>query len=142
MNEPCVFCLILSGDIPSIKVYEDDATLAFMDIHPVHPGHTLVIPKAHHANLFEIPDEVISATARTVAKVGRAIQQELDPPGMNVLQCNGEAAEQSVQHFHMHLIPREMGDGMTMNWQLVKGDMDAIQALAGRIRTRLSDDQG
>ncbi len=140
MTEPCVFCLILSGNIPSIQIYEDDATLAFMDIHPVHPGHTLVIPKAHHANLFEIPDEVIAATSQTAAKVGRAIQQVLQPPGMNVLQCNGEAAEQSVQHFHMHLIPREMNDGMTMNWELVKGDFGAIEGIAERIRAQLAED--
>jgi len=139
MTEPCVFCLILAGEIPSIRVYEDDDTLAFMDIHPVHPGHTLVIPKAHHPNLFEIPDDVIASTAQTAAKIGRAIQQALNPPGMNLLQCNGEAAEQSVQHFHMHLIPREMGDGMTMNWEMIKGDIDAIQALAERIRAQLAE---
>lgn len=142
MNPPCVFCLILAGEIPSIRIHEDDHTLAFMDIHPVQPGHALVIPKVHHPNLFEIPDAVIAHTAQTAARVGRAIQRALQPPGMNLLQCNGEAAAQSVQHFHMHLIPRAMDDGMTMNWELVKGDIAAIEAVAGKIRAELARDDG
>ena len=137
MSQPCVFCMILSGEIPSIRVYEDADTVAFMDIHPVQPGHALVIPRAHHPNLFETPPEVVAATARTAAKLGRAIQRALNPPGMNLLQCNGEAAAQSVMHLHMHLIPRAMHDGMTMNWELVKGDIDAIQAVATQIRDAL-----
>ena len=140
MSQPCVFCLILENQIPSIRIHEDAETVAFMDIHPVQPGHALVIPRAHHANLFEAPGEVVAATARTAAKVGRAIQRALNPPGMNLLQCNGEAAAQSVQHLHMHLIPRAMDDGMTMNWELVKGDLDAINAVAGKIRAQLAKD--
>ena len=142
MSQPCVFCLILENKIPSIRVHEDADTVAFMDIHPVHPGHALVIPRAHHANLFEAPGAVVATTARTAAKVGRAIQRALNPPGMNLLQCNGEAAAQSVQHLHMHLIPRAMGDGMTMNWELVKGDLAAIEAVAGKIRAELEKDDG
>jgi histidine triad (HIT) family protein len=142
MPDDCVFCMIRDGKIPSIRVYEDEATIAFMDIHPVRPGHTLVIPKAHHANLLEAPDDIVSATARTAARIGRAIQAALDPPGMNLLQCTGEAAGQSVQHLHMHLIPREINDGMTMNWELVQGDFEAIEAVAGRIRVALEHEAG
>ena len=140
MADPCVFCMILDGTIPSIRIHEDDATLAFMDIHPVQPGHALVIPKAHHANLFEAPPEVVAATARTAARIGRAIQRTLNPPGMNLLQCNGEAAGQSVMHLHMHLIPRAMGDEQGMNWELVKGDIAEIEAVAERIRSELARD--
>ncbi|NCF11558.1 MAG: HIT domain-containing protein [Gammaproteobacteria bacterium] len=134
--------MILDGTIPSIRIHEDDTTLAFMDIHPVQPGHALVIPKAHHPNLFEAPPEVVATTARTAARIGSAIQRALNPPGMNLLQCNGEAAGQSVMHLHMHLIPRAMNDGMTMNWDLVKGDVNAIEAIAERIRTELANDAG
>ncbi|MDX1593411.1 MAG: HIT family protein [Gammaproteobacteria bacterium] len=140
MSDNCVFCMILDGRIPSIKIHEDDATLAFMDIHPVRPGHALVIPKAHHANLFEAPPEVVATTARTAARIGRAIQHALAPPGMNLLQCNGEAAGQSVMHLHMHLIPRAMDDGQGMNWELVKGDPAEIEAVAGKIRAELARD--
>ena len=142
MSDSCVFCMILDGTIPSIRIHEDDTTLAFMDIHPVQPGHALVIPKAHHPNLFEAPPEVVATTARTAARIGDAIQRALNPPGMNLLQCNGEAAGQSVMHLHMHLIPRAMNDGMTMNWDLVKGDLDAIEAIAERIRAELARDAG
>jgi histidine triad (HIT) family protein len=142
MSDSCVFCMILDGTIPSIRIHEDDTTLAFMDIHPVQPGHALVIPKAHHPNLFEAPPEVVATTARTAARIGSAIQRALNPPGMNLLQCNGEAAGQSVMHLHMHLIPRAMNDGMTMNWDLVKGDVNAIEAIAERIRTELANDAG
>jgi len=142
MSDSCVFCMILDGTIPSIRIHEDDTTLAFMDIHPVQPGHALVIPKAHHPNLFEAPPEVVATTARTAARIGGAIQRALNPPGMNLLQCNGEAAGQSVMHLHMHLIPRAMNDGMTMNWDLVKGDLDAIEAIAERIRAELARDAG
>ncbi len=142
MSDSCVFCMILDGTIPSIRIHEDDTTLAFMDIHPVQPGHALVIPKAHHPNLFEAPPEVVATTARTAARIGSAIQRALNPLGMNLLQCNGEAAGQSVMHLHMHLIPRAMNDGMTMNWDLVKGDVNAIEAIAERIRTELANDAG
>ncbi len=138
MADDCVFCMIRDGKIPSIRIHEDEATIAFMDIHPVQPGHALVIPRAHHPNLFEAPGEVVASTARTAAAVGRAIQAALAPPGMNLLQCNGAAAAQSVMHLHMHLIPREMDDGMTMNWTLVKGDVAAIEEVAEKIRAELA----
>jgi len=142
MSQPCVFCLILDGKIPSIRVYEDDATVAFLDIHPVQPGHTLVIPKEHHANVFEIPAETIANTVQTVRKIARAVQKVFAPPGMNLLQCNGPAAAQSVEHFHMHVIPRATDDGMTMNWELVAGDHDELNAVGERIRTALVEDEG
>jgi histidine triad (HIT) family protein len=139
MNPPCVFCLILAGEIPSLRVHEDDATLAFLDIHPVHPGHTLVIPKAHHANVFELPPELIARTAQTAQRIARAVQAAFAPPGLNLLQCNGPAAAQSVEHFHVHVIPRAMEDGMRMNWAQTPGDHAALQEAAERIRRALAD---
>lgn len=130
----CIFCKIVAGDIPCFKLYEDDATLAFMDINPVHPGHALAIPKSHHADLFAIPAADLAATASTLQKVARAIQKTLAPAGMNLVQCNGAAAAQSVMHFHMHALPRHDGDDLPLNWGLRPGKMDEIAALADRIR--------
>jgi histidine triad (HIT) family protein len=134
-NDPdCIFCKIVAGDIPCFKLHEDDATIAFMDINPVNPGHALIVHKAHHKDLFEIPADNIAAVTLSAQKVARTVQATLSPPGMNLLQCNGPAAKQSVLHFHMHVIPRHMEDGLTMNWDLVQGDMEEIGKLAERIR--------
>lgn len=134
-NDPdCIFCKIAAGEIPCFKLFEDDETIAFMDINPVNPGHALVVHRAHHRDLFAIPPDNVAAVTQTAQKVGKAVQATLEPEGMNLLQCNGPAAKQSVMHFHMHVIPRHMGDGLTMNWELVQGHMDEIGALAERIR--------
>jgi histidine triad (HIT) family protein len=133
----CIFCKITAGDIPCFKLHEDDATIAFMDINPVNPGHALIIHKAHHRDLFEIPADNIAAVTRTAQKVAKAVERTLEPDGMNMLQCNGPAAKQSVMHFHMHVIPRHLEDGLTMNWDIVQGDMDEIGALAARIRCNM-----
>ena len=130
----CIFCKIVAGDIPCFKLHEDHATIAFMDINPVNPGHALIVHKTHHKDLFEIPADNIAAVTQTAQKVAKVVQATLSPPGMNLLQCNGPAAKQSVMHFHMHVIPRHMEDGLTMNWDLVQGDMEEIGKLAERIR--------
>ncbi|GAB4353019.1 MAG: HIT family protein [Gammaproteobacteria bacterium] len=137
MAEECIFCKIVAGEIPCFKLYEDGETLAFMDINPANEGHALVIPKSHAPNLFEVSPEALSATARAAQRVARAVQATLDPPGMNLLQCNGAAAAQSVQHFHMHVLPRQTGDDLKMNWGIKPGDPDAIGALAERIRANI-----
>jgi len=137
MSKDCIFCKIIAGDIPSFKVFEDDATLAFMDINPVHDGHVLIIPKEHSANLMEVSQSALSKTSKTAQKVARAVQKTLNPPGMNLLQCNGEAAKQSVLHFHMHVLPRQLDDGATLNWEIVPGDMSKIENLAKQIARNL-----
>ncbi len=133
----CIFCKIVAGDIPCFKLHEDEDSIAFMDINPVNPGHALIVHKAHHRDLFEIPADNIAAVTLTAQRISRAVQATLEPAGMNLLQCNGPAAKQSVMHFHMHVIPRHMADGLTMNWELVQGDMDEIGALAERIRSNM-----
>jgi histidine triad (HIT) family protein len=130
----CVFCKIIAGDIPSFKLYEDDDTLAFMDINPAHEGHALVIPKQHYPDVHSVSDAALTATVLTAKKVAAAVDRTLHPGGLNLLQCNGPAAAQSVMHFHMHVLPRSAGDELRLNWGLEAGDMDAIGALAERIR--------
>ena len=130
----CIFCKIVAGEIPCFKLYEDAKTLAFMDINPVHDGHCLVIPKAHSANVFDIMPEDVAAAARTATKVARAVNTAVQPDGLNLIQSNGPGAAQSVQHFHIHVLPRRLNDGLLVNWELKPGDDDDIAAVAARIR--------
>ncbi|HJV57973.1 MAG TPA: HIT family protein [Methylomirabilota bacterium] len=133
----CVFCKIRDGQIPSMKVFEDDRTLAFMDINPLGPGHCLVIPKAHAASLFEADLEDLHAVIATAQQVARAIREALAPDGLNMLQANGAAAFQSVLHFHLHLIPRWANDGKGFDWKMVPGHRDQIMKAGERIRALL-----
>jgi histidine triad (HIT) family protein len=133
----CVFCKIVAGSIPSFKVHEDEATLAFMDINPVHDGHCLVIPKAHYPTVFEVPAEVFAAVSRAAARVAKAVNAAVRPDGLNLLQSNGPGAAQSVPHFHFHILPRRMNDGLLLNWSLKPGEMKRIGEWAERIRQQL-----
>lgn len=133
----CVFCKIRDGQIPSLKVFEDDRTLAVMDINPVSHGHCLVIPKAHAATLFEAEVEDLEAVIVAAQQVARAIREALAPDGLNMLQANGAAAFQSVLHFHLHLIPRWANDGKGFDWKLVPGHRDQIMKAGERIRALL-----
>ena len=133
-DSDCIFCKIVAGEIPSFKLYEDAETLAFMDINPVHDGHCLVIPKAHSATVYDIAPEEITAAACTAAKVAKAVNAAVQPDGLNLIQSNGPGAAQSVPHFHIHVLPRRMDDGLLVNWELKPGDRGHIAALAARIR--------
>ena len=131
----CVFCMIRDGKIPSAKVYDDERTLAFMDINPLTRGHCLVAPKAHAPTLYDVEPEDLKAAIATAKKVAGAIRRALSPDGLNMLQANGAAAFQSVPHFHLHLIPRWTGDGKGFDWKLVPGSREQIAGTADRIRT-------
>ncbi len=133
----CLFCKIIAGEIPCFKLFEDDETLAFMDINPANEGHALVIPKEHAKDVYAVSEAAITATVKTAKKIAAAVDKTLNPDGLNLLQCNGPAAAQSVFHFHMHVLPRREGDELKLNWGLRPGDMDTIGALAERIRGNL-----
>ena len=134
----CVFCKILSGEIPSVGVYEDDETFAFMDINPVNAGHVLVIPKFHAPNIFEISEDRLSACTVTVQKVALAVKKVVPLDGLNIVQANGEGAAQSVLHFHFHVMPRRKGDDLKLNWALVPGDIGEITAVGEKIKAELA----
>lgn len=138
-NDECIFCKIIAGEIPSFKVYEDQHTLAFMDINPANAGHALAIPKKHEPNLLEATDETLAVTIATARKVARAVQATIEPDGINLVQANGPGAAQSVFHLHLHVIPRRMGDDLKLNWGVepVPGDMDEIKALSDRIAANI-----
>ena len=133
----CIFCKIIAGEIPCFKLFESDDTLAFMDINPANEGHALVVPKEHYADVHSVSAAAISSTVITAKMIAAAIEKTLSPEGINLLQCNGPAAAQSVLHFHMHVLPRRDGDELKLNWGLEPGDMDAIGKLAERIRANL-----
>ena len=133
----CIFCSIVAGEVPSFTLFEDEATLALMDINPANEGHALVIPKEHAIDLYSVSDEALARTAVTARKVAAAVARTLHPDGLNLVQCNGPAAAQSVMHFHVHVLPRATHDGLSMNWGLKLGDIEAIGRLAERIRANL-----
>src|SRR5512134_1564513 len=129
----CVFCRIIRGEIPSFQVFDDERTLAFMDINPANPGHVLVIPKVHAESIFAIDEPFLRATVLVVQRVARAVRKVFEPYGLNIVQANGPGAAQSVPHFHWHVLPRAKDDGLAMNWPLKRGDADALAEAARRI---------
>jgi histidine triad (HIT) family protein len=133
----CVFCRIVAGEIPATRVYEDELTLAFMDIGQVNPGHVLVTVKAHAENLYALDDAQAAAVQRTAARVARAIRDAFAPPGLSVYQANGKPAGQTVFHYHVHLVPRHEGDGMALAWPVKNPARDELEQHAARIRAGL-----
>ena len=133
--EDCIFCKIIKGEIPSFKVYEDDKVFAFEDISPISIGHTLVVPKRHAQNLWEIPGEDLTAVHLASQKIIQAIANVLNPTGVACLQLNGKGANQVVMHYHLHLIPRSSGEPElpVTTWELKQGDMEEIKQTAERI---------
>jgi histidine triad (HIT) family protein len=108
----CIFCAIAAREAEASIVFEDDATIAFMDLRQMSPGHTLVVPKAHVPDIFAIDDAAAASVVRTVVRISRAVRDALQPDGLNIWQSNGEAAGQEVQHVHFHVLPRSHGDAM------------------------------
>jgi len=128
----CIFCKIIAGEIPSFKIYEDDDILAYLDINPFTKGHTLVIPKAHSANLLETGDDRLATVMAGVRKVAAHLKAALPCDGFNIMQNNGAAAGQTVNHLHFHIIPRYRGEELA--FKAHPGDMAELQALCGRLR--------
>jgi histidine triad (HIT) family protein len=133
----CVFCRIVAKEIPATVVHEDDATLAFMDIGQVNPGHVLVASKAHAQDLYALDESQAGAVFRAARRVARAIREAFSPPGLSVYQANGAPAGQTVLHFHIHLVPRHDGDGMSLAWPVKNPPREKLEEYAARIRERL-----
>lgn len=137
-NDQNIFAKILRGELPAIKVYEDEKTLAFMDIMPQAEGHTLVIPKTAAVTLLDLPAEDAAYTIQIVQKVAKAIQKALHTEGLVLMQLSGEKAGQTVPHVHFHLIPSSVHElGKHANQM---GDQTHIQAIAEKIKTALQDE--
>lgn len=137
-DETCVFCDIAANKMPAFRIYEDERTVAFADINPATPGHTLVIPKQHYASIMDLTPGDVAAVHQTVQRVARAMRASLKPGGILIAQLNGAAAGQVVMHYHVHLIPRNPGDALAaMSWQMLPGDMAQIEKMALRIASGL-----
>jgi histidine triad (HIT) family protein len=122
----CLFCKIIAGEIPSTRIYEDERTIAFMDINPATRGHLLVVPREHTRDLLTIDPEDLAAVARAAQKVGATMPERLGADGVNLLNSCGRTAWQTVFHFHMHVIPRYAGDPLRLPWTPEPGDRDEI----------------
>ena len=109
-DDNCIFCKIANGEIPSATLYEDEDFRVILDLGPASKVHALILPKEHAANLYELPDELAAKAMVVAKKVGSVLAKGLNCDGLNVVQNNGEAAGQTVFHFHIHLIPRFKGD--------------------------------
>ena len=136
MKINCLFCKIVRGDIPAFKVYEDDYTLAFLDIAPVAPGHVLVISKVHTANLDDVDDLMLAYMMRAVQKIGQAMRAALGVKGYNVIVNNGQVAGQLVDHTHIHIIPRYDRDGLTP-WPQTKYRDDEARKIMAKLKSGL-----
>lgn len=130
----CIFCRLVAGEIPAATVFEDDLTFAFMDIGQVNPGHVLVAAKRHAATLFDLTAEEAAAVMQTVQKVAIAVREAFDPPGFTLLQANGREGDQTVFHFHMHVVPRHAGDGIALSWPRKDPPASKLRDYADRIR--------
>jgi len=137
MRPDCVFCKLVAGQIPASVVFEDEATLAFMDLGQVNPGHVLVASKAHAANLYELDDAQAAAVFRATARVARAVRTAFDPPGLSIYQANGAPAGQTVFHFHLHVLPRHEGDGVQLVWPVKNPERGRLEEYCARIRAQL-----
>ncbi len=137
MND--VFCKIIHGDIPSSKVYEDDDVLAILDVSQVTRGHTLVMPKKHYTNMLDCPSDILHKVMDVAQRIGQAEMLVLGASGINILTNAGEAAGQSVLHFHVHVIPRYAGEQSGFQIEMKENDTSKMNlpALADQIASKL-----
>ncbi|MBM7653756.1 HIT family protein [Neobacillus cucumis] len=136
----CIFCKIVNGEIPSAKVFENEHVVAFLDISQVTKGHTLVIPKVHKENLYELTPEIARNLYEVVPSIANALKKEFEPIGLNSINNNGADAGQSVFHFHLHLIPRYgKGDGFGAVWKNNQSDYtpQMLQDMAAKIQKQI-----
>jgi histidine triad (HIT) family protein len=135
VSEPdCLFCKIVEGTIPALIVDEDERTVAFMDINPATRGHALVVPRRHARDLLEIEPDELEATILAAQRLARKASERLSADGVNLLNSCGQAAWQTIYHFHIHVIPRYEGDPLRLPWTPAEGDPEEIAAAADALR--------
>lgn len=136
----CLFCKIVAGEIPASKVYEDEQILAFLDISQATPGHTLVIPKEHYRNIFDLDPQVAEALFKQIPGLARRLKQALGAQGINVINNSEEVAGQTVFHTHIHLLPRfGQEDGLDIRFQTQEPDFEHLAQLAQKIRETVEE---
>jgi len=135
MND-CIFCKIIAGEIPSSKIYEDQNSFAFLDITPINPGHTLLIPKKHSRNIFDTDDEVLKQLAPKIKKLSTAIRDGVGADGINIQINNEPIAGQVVFHIHIHIIPRFENDGIKP-WKGKEYDKGEMEEISNKIKIHI-----
>ncbi len=129
----CIFCKIAGGEIPSKTLYEDEKFRVILDLGPATRGHALILPKEHAANIYELPDETAAAAFVLGKKIAGILRDKLKCDGLNLIQNNGETAGQTVNHFHLHVIPRYEGDGQKIGWIPGKPSQEELEAVRKEI---------
>lgn len=138
----CIFCRLVAGEIPAARVHEDEMTIAFMDIGQVNPGHVLVATRRHAVNLFDITPQEAAAVMQTAQRVAQAVRAVFDPPGLTLLQANGREGDQTVFHFHLHVVPRHADDGIALSWPRKDPPASVLHGHAQRLREALAKGGG
>lgn len=133
----CVFCKIVRGEIPSARVLETAHAVAFLDINPLNPGHTLLVPRSHHAHLGELPDEIAAHAGSLLPRLCRAIEAATGAEGLNVIINNGSVAGQKIDHCHWHIVPRFAHDPIRWPWRQGKYSGDELSQMKSRIEREL-----
>lgn len=137
IKDDCIFCKIAKGDIPSATIYETGDFKCILDVAPANKGHALIITKEHYDNIFQLDAETAAKIFSFATVAAKAIKEETGCEGMNVLQNNGAVAGQTVNHFHLHLVPRNEGDGVNMSWKPMETEASEQQTLAKTIKARI-----
>ncbi len=136
-RQNCIFCKIVAGELPAAKLYENEGVLAFLDMGPLSEGHTLVIPKAHHATLADCPAPILSDVASSLGRIARAVVAVTGCDGYNLLNNNGRVAGQVVDHLHFHIIPRVAGDKLLGAWRAQTYPEGRMAAVAQTLREQI-----
>lgn len=129
----CIFCKIVAGELPSLVVAEDERTVAFLDVNPATPGHTVIVPRSHSRDLLTIGAEDLAACGAMAQRVAGQLSERLDAAGVNVINNCGSSAWQTVFHFHLHVIPRYADDPLRLPWIPAPGDRDEVRGVHVRL---------
>jgi len=133
-KDDCIFCKLANGQIPTNTVYEDEDFRAILDMGPATKGHTLIIPKEHADNLYELPDDTAGKAMKLAKKLGERMVERLEADGLNIVQNNGETAGQTVMHFHIHVIPRYKDDGQKIGWKPGSPSQEELESLCNKLK--------
>ncbi len=136
-DDNCIFCKLANGDIPTTTLYEDDTFRVIFDANPATDGHVLILPKEHYANLTELPDDIAKGVMPLAGKIGKAMISGLSAKGFNVIQNNGEAAGQTVHHFHTHIIPRYGNENEMVLWKPTEASSEKITETCEKLKKAL-----
>lgn len=132
-KDDCIFCKIANGEISSKTIYEDERFRVFLDLNPAARGHALIVPKDHATSLYDLPEETAGQVLILAKKLAVTIREKLACDGLNLVQNNGEAAGQTVSHFHLHMIPRYVNDGQILGWTPGKPTQEELEAVRKRL---------